>query len=240
MKTVLLACMTGAFAYAPANANEAATNDAVSTEMAEPEGAVSRSDAETKAAAENFAVFVKNMELLAAAEKLVEEEKALSHFGAGPAMTMNLSKHDRVDEAALDENGILRLTKQSDASVGIFLEAHYLWEVDHLLPFKMLECPKKNTRCGFGPFVGVQPGGSGDIIEGVGAGFMWGFKGDGEKNLFKNSQLNLGVGVFIDPNVKTLGAGLVRDQPLPVGETAIRYEEDFQANLMVIFTVNPF
>lgn len=188
--------------------------------------------------------------------------KGLSSFGAGPAVTLNLTNRDRVDEANLDENNIIRLTEQSDASVGIFLEAHYLWEVDQLLPFIPLKCPgavknttfkkgdqrtsthkpyisSQTTKCGFGPFVGVQPGGSDEIIEGIGAGVMWGFKGTGN-NPFGSTQLNIGLGVFVDPTVQTLGAGQFQDQMLPAGETEIRLQEDFQTNFMIIFTVNPF
>ncbi len=182
-------------------------------------------------------------------QKTIEQGKGLSFFGAGPAVTLNLANRDRVNEAMLDENNIIRLSKQSDASVGIFLEAHYLWPTKHLLPFGLLRCPGargsgkelkfQSTTCGFGPFVGVQPGGSSEIIEGIGAGVMWGFKGSGD-NIFNSTQFNVGVGVFVDPTVQTLGAGQFQDQPLPTGETMIRFQEDFQANFMIIFTVNPF
>ena len=172
-------------------------------------------------------------------QETIENAKGLTFFGAGPSVTLNLSNRDRVDEAHLDENGIIRLTQQSDASVGIFLEAHYLWETEGLLPFIDGPCKSGTTKCGFGPFVGVQPGGSSEIIEGIGAGIMWGLKGTGD-NFFNSTQFTVGLGVFVDPSVQTLGAGQFQDQALPVGETEIRYQEDFQANFMIIFTVNPF
>lgn len=189
----------------------------------------------------------KNSEKIESVEKRMKG--ALNYFGAGPAITINAWHKDRLNgPPTLDENGIVRLDKQSDSSVGIFLEAHYLWETEAILPSlfggkPIVGCPnihgKHDTICGFGPFVGVQPGGSDDIIEAIGAGIMWGFKGTG-KNFFNSTQLNVGFGVFIDPTVETLGDGVFENQPLPVGETTIRTKEDYQTNFMVMFTVSPF
>jgi len=185
--------------------------------------------------------------------KTVEEkiQGAFNYFGAGPAITVNAWHKDRLNgPPELDENRIVRLEKQSDSSVGVFLEAHYLWQTEHIIPPVLgieslsIGCPNlhgenSDTICGFGPFVGVQPGGSDDIIEAIGAGVMWGFKGTG-KNLFNSTQFNIGFGVFVDPTVETLGDGVFENQPLPVGETVIRTKEDYQTNFMVMFTVSPF
>lgn len=206
-----------------------------------------------------------------------KDEKKLEWFGLGPAITINSWHKDRVDEASVDGNGIIRLDEQSDSSVGVFLEVHRLWEprkciqkykeiiVDEkdktkyreevrtkkltgcvtgqkykdgwLMPgLSWPQCPQ-DIICGRGFFIGAQPGGSNDIIDALGAGLMWGFKGD-DHNLFGNQQVNFGVGVIVDPNVKTLGDGLFENQPLPAGDS-LRFKEDYQTNLMIMFSWSP-
>jgi hypothetical protein len=49
-----------------------------------------------------------------------------------------------------------------------------------------------------------------------------------------SGSFNLGVGVLYDMNVRTLGDGIVENQPLPAGETEIRYKERSQSGLMIL------
>jgi hypothetical protein len=45
---------------------------------------------------------------------------------------------------------------------------------------------------------------------------------------------NLGVGLRVDPGAKVLGDGIVINQPLPAGETAIRYKTEPRLGVMVL------
>ena len=58
---------------------------------------------------------------------------------------------------------------------------------------------------------------------------MFGFRrGEGE------GSFNLGVGVVVDPDTRVLGDGIVANQPLPAGETEIRYLEEMQTGLLIL------
>jgi hypothetical protein len=82
---------------------------------------------------------------------------------------------------------------------------------------------------GIGPFIAIQPG-TDDIIEAVAAGVMMGFRYDS-----KSSQsFNLGIGWVVDPNTRVLGEGIVANEPLPDGETTIRYKEEMQNGLLIL------
>lgn len=63
---------------------------------------------------------------------------------------------------------------------------------------------------------------------------MWGWK-DGQLPAEANA-FTLGVGVVFDLNVKTLGDGIHANQPLPEGETEVRFKEKSRPSLMLMFT----
>jgi hypothetical protein len=51
---------------------------------------------------------------------------------------------------------------------------------------------------------------------------------------YGRSSWNLGVGLRVDPKVRVLGDGIVADQPLPAGETQVRFKDDAQLGVMVL------
>ena len=79
-----------------------------------------------------------------------------------------------------------------------------------------------------GPFIAIQPG-TNEIIEAIGGGFMLGLRRKEGLGSF-----NLGLGFVVDPSVQVLGSGIKENQPLPQGETQIRFKEKTQAGLLII------
>ena len=90
-----------------------------------------------------------------------------------------------------------------------------------------------------GPFIALQPG-SNNIIESVGVGWMFGFKRTavlkGTEPLPVGDSFNIGVGALLDIKQKVLGDGIRANEPLPAGETDIRYRETSQIGAVVIFS----
>lgn len=82
---------------------------------------------------------------------------------------------------------------------------------------------------GFGPFIALQPG-SDAIIDAVGAGLMVGFRRAGDRN----QSFNFGIGMLYDVDVRVLGPGITANQPLPPGETSVRYQQREQAALLLL------
>ncbi|HEY0051963.1 MAG TPA: hypothetical protein VGB49_00975 [Caulobacteraceae bacterium] len=144
-------------------------------------------------------------------------------LGAGIAVTVDFGGIERISDAEL-VNGVVRVRDEDDVRAGLMLETHYffpssgkLWNVEP-------------GDWGHGPFFAVQPG-TEEIIETAALGWMIGFRPKGGTNSF-----NLGIGVAVDPNTQTLGDGVVRNMPLPVGETQIRYREEAQYGVLILFS----
>lgn len=148
-----------------------------------------------------------------AGQQFAEKEFAGLNFGVGVSLTHDLGSHDRVKAASL-ANGIVRVDTEHNDVARIMLESHYFFTPEKKLMGK---------QWGWGPFVSLQPG-SDQIIEAVGLGVMLGLKRNTDTN--DTSSWNIGIGAVTDPNVKVLGDGIAKNQPLPTGESEIRYNRD--------------
>ncbi len=139
-------------------------------------------------------------------------------FGIGISFSENIGDTHRIKEAEL-VNGIVRIKERSNASARILLESHYLFtpQLSGNGIFG-INNPEDDKRLGFGPFIAFQPG-TNNVIDAIGIGFMVGLR----RSANSSESFNIGLGVISDLSVKTLGAGIEADKPLPVGETAIRY-----------------
>ncbi len=151
-------------------------------------------------------------------------------FGVALGLTMDLGDNDRVESAEV-VNGVVRVTKDNNYSPRIMLETHYFFTPDpekdlYLKNGKFLG--HQEGEFGIGPFVAIQNG-SDDFIEYIGAGVMLGFRRGNTKESF-----NIGLGVVVDPSAQILGDGIVENQPLPEGETAVRYKETSQVGLLAL------
>jgi hypothetical protein len=150
-------------------------------------------------------------------------------FGLGLSLTTDTGSTDRIDSASL-VNGVIRADVESQTIARVMLETHYFFSPTR--SFLGL-VPKENW--GIGPFVGIVPGEK-EIITATALGIMVGFLRD-PANKSKGSW-NLGIGYVVDPKVKTLGDGLQKNLPLPAGETEIRFKEQTQKGMGVIFSAS--
>ena len=156
-----------------------------------------------------------------AAEDTINKQFLGIEFGLGLGFTVDISAGDRVEEAEV-VNGVVRLTKTSNVRPRILLETHYFFEFDaedHVVDFGGRRIKIRQADIGMGPFVAIQ-GSDQQVLEAIAFGYMIGFKRS------ESSSLNLGFGLALDPDVKTLGSGLEADKPLPAGETEIRYRQE--------------
>ena len=158
-----------------------------------------------------------------------EDFKGLG-FGVGLSLTVDTGDNDRVNSASV-VNGIVRVDEEDDTLARIMLESHYFFTPKGHF-FKV-----KPNNWGHGPFVAVQPGT--DIIEAVALGWMIGFKRECElpkaECKSKNTDSwNIGLGYAVDPNAKILGEGIKDNQPLPSGETEVRFREKSQGGILLL------
>ena len=147
-------------------------------------------------------------------------------FGIGVSFTWDMGDRDRIEEAIIDSNGIVRLSKTNNALARIMLESHYFFT-----PAKWKD-GEGRAKAGWGPFVSLQPGSS-EIINSLGAGVMFGFRrGD------SGESFNIGIGYSVDPSSKVLGAEFTVDMPAPLdaaGKPAsLRYQTRDQGGILVL------
>ncbi|MCU7805923.1 MAG: hypothetical protein KZQ96_22315 [Candidatus Thiodiazotropha sp. (ex Lucinoma borealis)] len=154
-----------------------------------------------------------------------DREFAGINFGVGISVTKDIGDRDRIEGASLDENGLVRVDKESNDIARVMLESHYFF------------IPKKKTflgltpagQWGHGPFIALQPG-TDEIIEAIGIGWMVGFR----KSDIGSDSWNIGFGYIVDPSVRMLGDGLKENSALPAGETQIRYKEKSQSGVFLL------
>jgi len=148
-------------------------------------------------------------------------------FGVGIALTLDSNADkDRVKSASL-VNGIVRVDEEDNDKARIMLELHYLFK-----PHKSFAKLVAAGNWGHGPFIALQPG-SDNLFDSVGGGWMIAFKRPDASKPTSNS-FNLGVGYVVDPKVQVLGDGLEPNQPLPAGETEIRYKTEAEGAVLLL------
>jgi hypothetical protein len=156
-----------------------------------------------------------------------DKEFAGINFGVGISITKDIGDRNRIESASLDENGIVRVDKETNDISRVMLESHYFF------------VPEKKKFLGFtpagqwghGPFIALQPG-TDEIIEAIGFGWMVGFR----RSQDNTDSWNIGFGYIVDPSVKSLGDGVEENRPLPAGETQIRVKEKSQSGLFLLFS----
>jgi hypothetical protein len=133
------------------------------------------------------------------------------YFGAGIMANFDTKwghGEKRVKSARV-VNGVVRVEQEATAQVGFMLEAHKFTS----------DPPDGKRRHVRGPFLGLVMSGEGAIDTAI-LGYMWGWRQPSS-----TQTLNVGVGASISPAAQVLGDGITADQPLPPGETEVRYKK---------------
>ena len=155
---------------------------------------------------------------LAAAQANVDYTSLTWGLGFGASQSFD----DAIEKASI-VNGIVRVEDDQTLRTRVLLEFHqYFWTGK----------TNKNLRWGTGPFLAIAAG-TGDTVMGVGLGWMWGLKSADPQ---QSEGFSIGIGVLLDDDVKTLGAGFEENQPPPAGETAVRFEEKARPAAVLIVT----
>jgi len=170
-------------------------------------------------------VVAERQRVLIVAQQEQAEKKFLGiDWSLGIFASFDFGSDMRVDDAEVI-NGVVRVTDESSVSLGLALDAHYFWPVH------------KNTdgkaMVGSGPFLAIQTSGE-DVIDSWALGAMVGLRRDPNSAI----SFNLGLGLRVEPGVKTLGDGIEENKPLPEGETEIRFKETDMTGIVVMFSAS--
>ncbi len=149
------------------------------------------------------------------------------NFGVGISLTHDIGNNDRVSTAFLDENGIVRVSKNQNDIARVMLETHYFFEpASGGASFLGMTT---SDKWGHGPFVALQPG-TDEIIEAIGIGWMVGFR----RSATSSESWNIGLGYVVDPSVQVLGDGIKENEILPTGESQIRFKDTSQGGIFLL------
>lgn len=159
-----------------------------------------------------------------ARERKIEAENELTFKGMkwGLGLGWSISDGDVVEDAAL-VNGVIRATVTRNEQAKVILEGHHYIACDR---------NGKNGQRGCGPFVGVVAD-SDDVLDGVALGWMFGFK---SKKPQTDNGFSIGIGALLENDVRDLADGFHDGEPLPAGETEIRFIEEGRFSLVVFAT----
>lgn len=147
-------------------------------------------------------------------------------FGLGLSLAVDL-QGGVIDDASV-VNGRVRVSREKRARPRVLLESHYFF-APRARSFLGLD----SDRWGYGPFVALQ-GSDEEVIEAFGLGWMFGLRPkDDSSNAF-----NLGIGLLFDPQVRVLGNGIRDNDPLPAGETEVRFREEDHVSLLLSISLS--
>jgi hypothetical protein len=152
-----------------------------------------------------------------------EDKKAKSlwdelQFGVGVSFTKDLGDNSRIKSAEVVD-GIVRVSDEENGFPRFVVESHYFFS--------------NEGTFGHGLFVTAEPGG-GEIINAIGIGYMVGFREDTNST----RSWNIGLAYVADPNTQILGEGIKANEPLPGNETVVRFKEETQYGLMLVFSAS--
>jgi hypothetical protein len=164
-------------------------------------------------------------------------------WGLGIAADFDVRGNRVVGADVVTANNIVRVNDSSNnVSVGFVLEAHYFLR-DFVLPKRYCGPSIGCSELAHGPFIGIEVGNGTSAtpdakgpITGYALGWMVGLRHLPTDPTAKpsTSSWNFGVGLRIDPTAKVLGDGIVANQPLPAGETVIRYKTEPRVGIMLL------
>lgn len=175
-------------------------------------------------AAAVLAVAEQQRALVAARQEAAENKFLGIDWSLGIFASFDSGRQQRIDDAEV-VNGIVRVKEEASVALGVALDAHYFWPIRKDADGKAM--------IGLGPFVAIQTSGD-KAIDSLALGAMVGFRRDANST----TSFNLGLGLRVEPGVKTLGDGIEKNKPLPDGETDVRFKETDLRGIVVMFSAS--
>lgn len=133
------------------------------------------------------------------------------NFGVG--IGVSFGGEEIVSEAVVGPGNVVHAVKRYRQLPRVLLESHY---------YGWCSSAACNAgRFGWGPYFGIVTKGD-TVLSAVSLGLMMGFRNKDSKD---SAGFSIGAGALLDDAVTSLAPGFREGQPLPAGETAVRYEE---------------
>jgi len=135
-------------------------------------------------------------------------------FGVG--IGLSWGGFEEISEAQVGAGNVVVVTRRAKQQPRIILETHYYGVCNW---FDIKRC--KAGELGFGPYFGIVAK-SDKLISAASIGLMVGFRTPSGPD---STGFSIGIGAILDDAVPALAAGFAEGQPLPAGETTIRFTQ---------------
>jgi len=99
-----------------------------------------------------------------------------------------------------------------------------------------LEIDTRHFTGNYPPFASVQASSDNSSAVSFGLGYMVGWSDEIASTPTATKSWNLGLGVLLESNVQRLGDGIHANQPLPDGETQVRYKQSGASSLFILLS----
>ncbi len=141
------------------------------------------------------------------------------NFGVGLGVSVDLQSGSRVSSAkVVGDSKLVQVDDESRAQPRVFLEMHDF--TDCIIHCPAVIDPDDTRMFGWGPWAGIQSS-QDKIIDAFVFGLMAGWR----RQPKESTSFNVGLGLVLDSNVQVLGDGIKKGQPLPAGETDVRFKK---------------
>ena len=143
-------------------------------------------------------------------------------FGVG--VGVSFSDDDIISSAEIDASNLIVATKDETTQPRVILESHY---------YGWCKTAKCNAgKFGIGPYFGIVAKDD-NLISAFSTGVMFGWKDSRDPS---SAGFSLGIGAILDADVQSLADGYEEGQPLPPGETSIRFKTESKWGAILFFT----
>jgi hypothetical protein len=146
----------------------------------------------------------------AAGRKAIRKLQEFQGLKWGVGFGFAISSGDLITEAAVVD-GVVRATKDESERAIAILEGHNYLKA----------CQGDGAKRGCGPYLGVIAD-SNDVLAGVSLGFMFGWKSEQDPS---SQGFSIGLGALLQNDIKDLADGFSENEPLPPGESDVRFVE---------------
>ncbi len=157
-------------------------------------------------------------------EESTSAENSFLGIKLGVGVGVSFSEDDVVSEAEIGADNVIVATKTESQLARVIFESHF---------YGLCKTKACNAgRFGIGPYFAIVAK-SEKLISAFSTGVMFGWK---DSKPGSSGGFSIGIGAVLDNDVKSLADGFVVGEPLPAGETQIRFEEKSRWSAMLFFT----
>lgn len=157
----------------------------------------------------------------------MQREDANQNFlgmSLGVGVGVSLSDDDVISAAEIGADNVIRATQDDSEQPRVIMESHY---------YGLCRLPSCNAaKFGVGPYFGIVAKDD-KILSAFSAGVMFGWQDPTDTS---KAGFSVGIGALLDSDVKSLADGYEDGEPLPDGETEIRFRTESRWSGILFFT----